>query len=407
MFTSVDFGSHSIKIVVSEKVHDKFHVIASTNVRSMGIKKGLIKDYELALNSLKEAVNNINEILGVEIKQVLLNFPLFSVNTTIESADIPVSGIVTGDDIQKVINKAVNDNIPKKQEVLYLEPIVFEIDSDLQVIDPKGLTSSKLKVRCAVSTIESEFLYQYLKLFHDANLEVVDVMYSILGDYCESYNLDINKKLGVVLNFGYNKTEIALFNKGILLKGMVLPIGTNTIDKDISYIYKIDKKMAISLKEKFAVASFKYADKNDIMEVTNISGDRIIINQLEISQVVEARLKEIIKCVKSEIKNLTNRKISYIIISGGVTNLTGFPYLIDEEFNFENIICNMTTLGVRNNIYSGSFGSIKYFEKKMKFRNIDYTMFSDDAKNLLTSKKKKVSTRDALISKFTSYLKSN
>ena len=143
------------------------------------------------------------------------------------------------------------------------------------------------------------------------------------------------------------------------------------------------------------------------MEVTNVSGDKITINQLEISQIVEARLKETIKCVKNEIKNLTNRKISYIIISGGVTNLTGFPYLIDEEFDLENIICNMTSLGVRNNIYSGSFGLIKYFDKKMKFRNIDYTMFSEDAKNLLTSKKKKVSTRDALISKFTSYLKSN
>ena len=76
MYTSIDLGSHSIKIVVSEKVNDKFYVLASTKVRSMGIKKGIIKDKSLALESIKQAVLDINNSLGIEIKKVLLNFPL-------------------------------------------------------------------------------------------------------------------------------------------------------------------------------------------------------------------------------------------------------------------------------------------------------------------------------------------
>ena len=406
IYTSVDIGSHSIKIVVAEKINDKFYVLASTSVKSMGIKRGIIKDKDLVLNSLKEAFTNINNDLGVEIKKVLLSFPLFLVNTSIETSDISVNGIVSSDDVKEVIGKTVSENIDKKEEVLYLEPLVFEIDSDLQVVDPKGLTADRLKVRCAVSTIERKYLYDYFSLFQELDREVVDITYGVIGDNFENANIEMNKKLGVLVNLGYSKCEIAIFNKGIMLKGEVLPIGSKKIDKDISYIYKIDRKQAISLKEEFAVSSSKYADMNNFLEITNLNGEKIKINQVEISQVIEARLKEILKSVKSEINNLTNRSISYIIITGGITNLVGFPYLVEEEFKIDKVIANLTTIGVRSNMYSTSFGLIKYFAYKAKSRNIDYLMFDLKDKENLASKKKKVSTRDNLIGKIEAYLKS-
>ena len=190
-----------------------------------------------------------------------------------------------------------------------------------------------------------------------------------------------------------------------MLKGEVLPIGTKKIDKDISYIYKIDKKEAIQLKENFAVSSSKYADMNNYVELDNLNGERIKINQVEISQIIEARLKEILKSVKNEINNLTNRTISYIIITGGITNLVGFPYLVDEEFKIDKIVSNITSIGVRNNIYSTSLGLNKYFAYKAKSRNIDYLLFDLENKEKLTSKKNKVSTRDNLIEKIEAYLK--
>lgn len=405
MYTSVDLGSHSIKIVVAEKIGDKFYVLASTKVRSLGIKKGLIKDKDLVIQSLKTAISNINNDLGIEINKVLLNFPLFYTSTTIESSEIDVSGMITGESVRDVINKCVLENIDKSKEVLYLEPIVFDLDDDLQVIDPKGLTTTRLGVRLAVSVIDKKFLYEYLSIFNELGIDVIDITYGVVSDYFNNKNKDINSKLGVLVNFGYGKCEIGIFNKSILLKGSILPIGSNKIDKDISYIYKIDKKTAIDLKEKLAVASSKYADKNDIVEVNNINGEKININQYEISQIVEARLLEMIKSVKNEINNLTNREISYIIISGGITNLVGFPYIIDSEFNCDKIITNMTNLGTRDNMYSTSFGFVKYFDYKMKFRNIDYSMFSVEEKNELTTKKKKTSREESLIHKFSNYLK--
>ena len=403
MYTSIDLGSHSIKIVVSEKVGDKFVVLASTSVRSKGIKRGAIKDYDLALESLNEAVNNIKNSLGIEIEKILLNFPLYELNTTIETGEISVSNVVSGEDIRKVIKKAVVENIDESREVLYLEPIVFEIDSNIQVVDPKGLTTSKLKVRLAISSIEREILYDYLRLLHAVGLEVDDICYGIVGDYVEGTTKDFQKKLGVVVNIGYSKTEIAVFNKGIMLKGSIIPIGSSKLEKDISYIYKIDKKVAIDLKETFAVASYKYADENDIREVENVSGELIEINQFELSQIVEARLKEMIKNVKLEVNDLTNREISYIIVSGGVTNLIGFSYLLDEEFSFDKVICNITPLGIRSNVYSSCLGSIKHFDSKISFRDMNYSMIPIEKLEMI--KDSKEDTEDYLITKLSDYHK--
>ena len=403
IYTSVDLGSHSIKIVVALKNNDKFYVLASTNIKSKGIKKGYIKDKELLVEDLKEAISNINKYLDVEIKDVLLNFPLQDANSSIETADINVSGVVSGNHIKEVINKAVRENIPNNLEVVYIEPIVFELDGGVQIIDPKGKETESLNVRCAVATVEKEMLY--LEVLHEAGLEVIDVNYAVVGDYFESKNHDTDMRLGVLVNIGYGKTEVSIFNKGIFLRGTTILIGSSKIDKDISYVYKIDRKYATSLKENFAVASSKYADSNDISEVINLSGEEIKINQLELSQVVEARLVEIIKNVKNEVNNLTNREINYIIVTGGITNLVGFPYLLDREFNCDKVITNMLTLGVRSNIYSACLGFIKYYDAKMRFRDIKYTMLSDEQIKKLTSKKKEVSN-DSLIDEFKAYLES-
>ncbi len=407
IYTSVDIGSHSIKIVVALKNNDKFHVLASTKVKSRGIKKGFIKDYDLALETLRDAITNINKDLNIEIKEVLLNFPLFSANSSIETSEISTDNIVTGKHIKELVNKTVKENISHDLEVLYIEPIVFETDSGVQVVDPKGLTTSSLEVRCAVATIEKEFLYQYLKLFQDAGLEVVDVTYGVVGDYFENHNEDTDSKLGVLVNLGYGKTEIAVFNKGILLKGSYIPIGSSKIDKDISYIYKVDRKYANALKENFAVASSSYADQNDITEVIDVSGNEIKVNQFEVSQIIEARLLQIIKSVKNEINNLTNREIGYIIITGGITNLVGFPSLLEQEFSCDKIVSNIITVGARSNIYSASLGLIKYYDAKMEFRDIKRTMLSDEEIKELTTKKKEVSKEHNLVEKFKTYLESN
>ena len=85
-----------------------------------------------------------------------------------------------------------------------------------------------------------------------------------------------------------------------------MPLGSRLVDNDISYIYHVDKTTARSLKENFSFAYSSYANEHETMEYDILEGEKVSINQLEISQIVEARLEEILKTVINYHLNIFN-----------------------------------------------------------------------------------------------------
>ena len=75
-----------------------------------------------------------------------------------------------------------------------------------------------------------------------------------------------------------------------------------------------------------------------LFKLEKILSDRnISINQLEISEIVEARLREILKLSKKQINLLTNKEIRYIIVTGGITEIAGFQYLVENVCQGTNL----------------------------------------------------------------------
>ena len=56
IFTSVDIGSDSVKILVSELFDGKLNVLSSNSIKSKGIRKGLVVDSNLAINTIKDGM---------------------------------------------------------------------------------------------------------------------------------------------------------------------------------------------------------------------------------------------------------------------------------------------------------------------------------------------------------------
>ena len=65
IFTSIDIGSDTIKIVVCELFNNKLNLLAASSVKSRGIKKGLIADAYEASACIKEGFNELEEMLGI------------------------------------------------------------------------------------------------------------------------------------------------------------------------------------------------------------------------------------------------------------------------------------------------------------------------------------------------------
>ena len=231
-------------------------------------------------------------------------------------------------------------------------------------------------------------------------IEPIDFVFGASGDYKEIQNDKIDSEVGAIINIGFDKTEVSVINKGIMIKNEIMGVGSKSVDHDIRYIYKVDQMTARNLKETFAVATKRYADYNDVVEIESKQGEKLIISQSEISEIVEARLREILNLAKKQINLLTKREISYIIITGGISELAGFQYLVEDVLGRCASTLNLTTMGVRHNKYSSVQGMIKHFDQKLEQRGKKYSMFQDDKiEEMKAAKKKAGIATDSVISK--------
>ncbi len=392
IYTGIDIGSDSIKIVVSERVGDDFFVLASCSTKTQGVKKGLIVDSASLKESLEEALSKIEEQIGIRIDKAVVTVPSNECKLKVVSGEANISETgnekkVKPRDISRVLEYAVSNQIPVDNELVIVIPILFNVDDKENIKDPKDEVGNILGVKAVIGYAPKKYIYPFLSIFEECNIEVVDIVFGSIGDYEERENKDLNKKLGAVINIGKDKINVSIFNKGILIKNRIIKLGSYNIDKDINYIYGVDLDKARDLKENFAVCSRRLADINHVIDITTSDGGTVSINQYELSEVVESRVIELLKLSKKAINNLTNRKISYIIVTGGMTELTGFSHVAEDVLGINARCLNNMTMGVRDNKYSSAFGIIKYYSKKQELQRKNYSMFGKEEIEKLMNKK--------------------
>lgn len=408
IYTGIDLGSFSIKIVVCEVVNNKFHVLAASNTRCKGIKNGLVTDIEEASIYLKKAKKEVEDMLGITIDQAVVTVPSIDKDFDIVEGKVNVEDenkMVSATDINNVFQDAVLGKVNETKELITITPIFFQVDDKEPVKDPKGMVGESLFVKAVITSIPKENFRNTVNLLKNCGITPVDVTYGIMGDYYEARNIDFDKSVSAIINIGYSKTEVSIFNKGIMIKDEMIDSGSKLIDKDLSYVYNLKRSQARVLKENFAVSNTRYSDVNDTIELTNKNGDDITLNQLEVSEVVEARLVDLLRLAKKQINILTNREISYIIITGGISELAGFEYVVENVFDRRCSILDINTMGIRSNMYSSSYGIVKYFHNKLDLRGLSYSMVSEkEANNLISTKGKTLNnSHDNIISKVFSY----
>lgn len=399
VYTSVDIGSDTIKVVVCELYNGKLNLLAASSVKSKGIRKGLITDTNEASDSLKKAINEVESMLGIKIKNVIASIPSYFAEFTMIQGSININSddhVVTGKDVIDVLQAAMHTKNLNKKEMVTIIPIDFRVDDKESVKNPKGLVGNTLSARGVMVTTPRKNIFSVINLFSDIGVEVVDISLNCIGDINSFRTPSLEGKVGAVINIGCETTEVSLYNKGIVVKNSMIQMGGKKIDNDIAYMYKISNLDANKLKERFALAHKKNASASEFYELS----DNFKINQLEISEIAMATVEEILELAKKEINALAGKEIEYIIITGGTSNMVGFDLVADEVFGKNTVVGSLNVVGLRNNKYSSAIGNIIYFINKLKLKGQDYTMISSADSEYLSSSKKEVNfSNDSMLGK--------
>lgn len=378
VYTSIDIGSDAVKVVVCELCKNKLNLLGASSIKSKGIKKGVISDPTSASEAISAATHEVEEMLGFKIKKALVTLPsYFAVykpfNEKIESDGSPI----TSELVVKLMQQIVTNNANKKSEIASIQILDFKVDGK-ETKDPKDLSGRLLEVRGVISYIPKENLFSVVTLLEELGISVVDVCIGPVSDYFTYKSKEYDNKDGIIVNMGAETTTVGVVSKGIVVKSSIIQFGGKSVDNDIAYIYKIDNQVGQNLKEKFAFAHPSAASSSEVTTRKNIVNEEVTISQPEITEIVSARLEEILKLVKKEISSLTNMENDYIIITGGTSNMIGLAKLANEVLGPKAEIEAVKLLGIRNNKYSTALGTIIYFANKLKIRGQEYSMISKE-----------------------------
>ena len=403
IFTALDIGSNTIKVVVGEFIGTKLNILSAVKVTSRGYVNNYILDKEALISRIKEAISKTEEELNIKIRKVILNVPTYNLDFKLTDGRVELEeNVVKSNDIVRLLQDVSKNKIDHKNEIICTLPIMFKVD-DEETINPYGKHGNILYVKSILVSTDKKAIYDLATIVNSCNLDIIDITTTGLVDYYNFKSKELDTKNIAIVNLGSTTTNISIFSKGIFINNKIIDDGGFYIDKEIASVYNLKRNETEYLKEKLALAVINNADEKETIALTNKNGEEITVNQYELSKIVSEKMDNLLKIIKKNINLLTKKEISYIIITGGLSEIKDINLLINNVFNKNGKIGKINNLGARDNSYSVALGMLKYFNSKLLLRNREFSSLTEEEIDAMCTISEKNTSKNSLISRVVGY----
>src|SRR5690625_2035310 len=297
MLVSLDIGTSQVKIIIGEVLNDSLNIIGVGTAVSTGMKKGAIVDIDQTIQTIRQAIDKAERMIGMGIERVVVGINGSHIQLQ------PCHGVVAVQsdnreindaDVQRVIEGAQVVSIPPEREIIDVIPRQFIVDGLEEITDPRGMIGVRLEMEGTIITCSKTVLHNILKCVEGANLEILDIVLQPLAAGSIALSKD-EKNLGVALiDIGGGHTTVAVFENNELIQTSVIPLGGDNITKDVSIGLRISTEEAEKIKKQYGQASSALAREEEVFDVMMIGSEqKKTYSQVDIADIIEARLEEI------------------------------------------------------------------------------------------------------------------
>lgn len=332
--TGIDFGSSSIRIVVSELVNGESlpRVLSMTNSRSHGLRHGYITDIEEAEESLRKALMEAEKASGKKITSAFLAIGGISLESVIGEGSIAVSKAdqEIGELDLKRLSETCETNLKKitNRQVIQSIPIQYKLDGKKILGRPNGMKGELLEVKTLFITCLEQHLNDLINIVEKAGIMIENIVPSPIA---ASYAVltKVQKTAGCVLtDIGAETVTIAVFEEGIPTSIKVFSIGSMDITNDIALVLKIPLEEAESFK---------------------VGRDYKSASRKRLEEIIGARLSDIFNLIEVHLKKMGRNSLlpAGIVLIGGGSNL----YLVEPMAReYLNLPAKMAPLSIISTI---------------------------------------------------------
>lgn len=361
-YVSIDIGSSSVKTIVGEKFHNGINVIGTGQTYTSGIKNGLIDDFDIAKQAVKDTIKKASIASGVDIKEAFLKLPIVGTEVFDEVNEIEFyeDTELNGTHIESVLEGIREKNDVPETEIINAFPIKFIVDGENEVSDPKELIARHgLKVEAGVIAIQKSILINMIKCVESCGVDVLDV-------YSDAYNYGsvlsaTEKELGTcIIDIGEDITQLAFYERGELVDAEAIEMAGRDITEDISQGLNTSYETAEKIKHQYGHAFFESASDHDVFSVDQVdSEEEAQFTQKDLADIIEARVEDIFFNVFDILQELGLTKVNGgFVVTGGSANLLGVKELLQDMVSEKVRIHTPSQMGIRKPEFSSAISTI-------------------------------------------------
>lgn len=335
---AVDPGSGSITIAIGSQDADGKLVLTDITARPMqGITRGEITNRQQVSASVREAVQDIEQRLGLRIADVYTGASGKHIKCTNHDYYVFVGERSDGE-IRKEDVDALHDGMNNVQaedglRIMDRVPQCYVVDGRDTVKDPVGRFGKKLESTFSFVLGSATLIDRLEKTLLALGVRSRKTFANAIAS-AEAVVLPEEKEMGVaVIDLGAGTTDLCVWFDNAVRFVRGIPFGAADINNDIHQQGILEKHVE-GLKTTFGMAMADQVKADKLISISGRSArEKQEISQKNLAIIIENRLREIIGFVMDEIADsgYAGKLKGGIVLTGGASQLQGIEELFRRE----------------------------------------------------------------------------
>ncbi len=368
IIVSLDIGTSKVRAIIGEFTGGSINIIGVGSSDSEGIRKGAIVDIDQTVQSIRNAIETAERMVGIQISEVYVGISGNHIQLQSSHGVVAVSNEdreIGEEDIERVLQAAKVVALPPEREIVAVVPKQYIVDGLEDIHDPRGMIGVRLEVEATIVTGAKTAIHNLLRCVDKAGVKASGLVLMSLASGILALSKD-EKSIGTVLvDIGAGATTLSIFENGHMMATSTLPIGGEFITNDISIGLRTTTEIAEKIKLKFGCAIAADAAADQVFKVTRIGSNvEKEFSQIDLANVIEPRVQEIFQMIHAEVVRLGYLEVpGGYVLTGGTVLMPGMLAVAQAELNTSVRIAVPDYIGVRDPSYTSGVGIIQYVTK--------------------------------------------
>ena len=341
IIAGIDLGSRYVRCIVAEASdNSSVEILGIGKAVAKGIKQGVLINIEDAYKSILEAVQDAANAVGFKIKNVYIGLGGKFITVKFQTGSKAITSqekVITEGDIQRVKDQTRILSKTPEYELIQIIPCEYIVDGFSGINNPIGMSGLRLELEAMMVMGMTTYLSNITKAVEEVDLTIEDDGF-VLGSYCSALSAlsEEMKDIGaLVMDIGSETTNILIYRNKKVALSMIIPFGGENLTRDISNVFGIKPNEAERLKITKGTACVDLIEEDEELYGDSIaSNNSIKILRKELSEVIEARMNQILGRMKQELYHYLNKNpIGVIVLTGGTSNLEGIETCVGRFFD--------------------------------------------------------------------------